>query len=906
MTIKVYPSLLPGEPIETHEVCGVTFGDWLESEGINYRAREAQPIVVAKNGKPIPVGDWARLEIGPEDVVEVRITPAGGIFSGIFGIIGKVFNFVFGWLLPRPGQNQSNSPGQGERLEAADITANTARLGEVVPEVAGRFRRFPDYLTMPRRYFSAPREQWLEFLCCIGPGYYSLDPAGPKVGDTPFSALGENGAFEVFNPGADVSGWNAHENWYTTDEVGGTAAGTAGLELSSDPSSDVNPSATQYDLNGATISVPSGAGTLPSSWGIGTIIEAEFRTDIAVTLEFDPFGESYWNKFSGNFRELNPASLGLTPIQVSGISVLDGQQFLIYDYSLDGNYDGYIRLAPLEGGPPIATVPAATYKAAFTIPNRRYRVTSYSGSSVTVEALQGSSVVSGWLGWPSVSVAAADATISTDTSTVYGPWTSLFTACPPGEVTDTAELDFFFPNGLCRIDDDGDVRDRSVSIDIRYRDANVGGAFTVESRTYTQATLDQIGFTERISFSAMRPEFQVRRVGALSTDVRVNDTVQWYGLKSRLPTRTSYPNWTTMAVRVKSGGKLSAQSENQINVVVTRVLPTLQPDNSWGAATATRDISAFVRYILSTIGYDDSAIQMDELRRLHDIWVSRNETLDHVYSEMNVRDAVALALAAGMAEFTLEDGLVLVVRDDPRTQWEESYSAHNMTGPVRRSFVGPKPDDFDGVEVEFTNQETWATEVVQCFLPGDIGRKVDKQKLLGVVDRTRAWRIGMRRRRAQRYRNWQYEFGTEMDALNSRYMSYVAIGIDVKGLGQSALLTKISAQGTNALLVVSEKLRWEEGEDHVVAYRAENGKLIGPFSAQRGAGDYEIIAEIPQPWPSVNLKQEPPHVYFGPVTRWIRPALVTAITPQSIDAVNVTATNYDVRVYADDNNNPPN
>ena len=158
---------------------------------------------------------------------------------------------------------------------------------------------------------------------------------------------------------------------------------------------------------------------------------------------------------------------------------------------------------------------------------------------------------------------------------------------------------------------------------------------------------------------------------------------------------------------------------------------------------------------------------------------------------------------------------------------------------------------------------------------------------------------------AQRYRNWQYEFGTEMDALNSRYMSYVAIGIDVKGLGQSALLTKISAQGANALLVVSEKLRWEEGEDHVVAYRAENGKLIGPFPAQRGAGDYEIIAEIPQPWPSVNLKQEPPHVYFGPVTRWIRPALITAITPQSIDAVNVTATNYDVRVYADDNNNPP-
>src|SRR5690606_31426727 len=196
------------------------------------------------------------------------------------------------------------------------------------------------------------------------------------------------------------------------------------------------------------------------------------------------------------------------------------------------------------------------------------------------------------------------ATVAYAGGRVYGEWTSEFVACPGNETSNTYEIDVFFPGGLAYINDDGSLAGRTVEVEIQYRDVS-GGASTTIFKSYSDNTLDQIGVTERLTTPTMRAAFRVRRVSAEGTETNVRDTVHWYGLKSRLRTRTSYPNWTTMSVRLRSGGRLAAQSENQINVVATRILPTLQGNGSWGAAQPTRDISAFLRYIAQSIGYTD-------------------------------------------------------------------------------------------------------------------------------------------------------------------------------------------------------------------------------------------------------------------------------------------------------------
>jgi hypothetical protein len=66
-------------------------------------------------------------------------------------------------------------------------------------------------------------------------------------------------------------------------------------------------------------------------------------------------------------------------------------------------------------------------------------------------------------------------------------------------VTETIEWDAFLPQGLCGITEKGKLKQRSVQVELQYRDIENAGAWTSELRTYTGATLDQIGYTESIT-----------------------------------------------------------------------------------------------------------------------------------------------------------------------------------------------------------------------------------------------------------------------------------------------------------------------------------------------------------------------------------------------------------------------
>lgn len=901
MPIDVYPSLLPGRPIETHAVSGMTLGDWLRSHGIDYESVDTQPIVVSFNRVSLPVDAWAGTHIGPADRVEIRVLPHGGLFKALGSILGKVFKLAFGWLTPSAKASSYRSPTDGSRLETSQATANRARLGDVVPELAGRFRRYPDYLTPPRRFFVNKREQWLEFLCCVGPGEYLIYPDDVRIGSTTFGALGDDAKYYFISPGADVSWHPAHRHWYSAPEVGGTSSGTAGLELTAQYTSAIVPAFSSATFNGWEILAPS-ASTWPESWSTGTVITAKAFMPYTVRL-YEEFEQPSRNRIYGDFREFDPNEGDTIQLDLPGWG---SPNVRIGEMGTD-EFGAYLSVTDTNTEAPqwYANIPLGEQHIAFYVPGRRYLVTEVTDGStrIVVNAIDTDvDTVPGWVGWPAAFVPAA---FTVDDETVYGDWTNTFLAVPNlSETTPYIELDFFFTGGLGYIENDGDVSQRSVTVEIQWRDARVGGPFSSHRAVFTDATLDQIGFTERIGVGGITPEVRVRRIGSKDTSTQLNDTVQWYGLKSELQARTAYPNWTTMAVTIRSGGKLGAQSENQINVIATRVLPTLQGDGSWSAPQPTRDIAAFARYVASTIGYTDANLDMAEFVRLQSVWSARGETLDYVFDEGTVRDALNTAFGAGMAELVVEGGLIRPVRDDVRTVFEQSYSPQNMVSPLIRSFRPRRIDDFDGVEVEYTDGSTWSQETIKCFLPGDQGAKMDKLTIRGVTDRTRAWRIGMRRRRALRYRNKDYSFSTELDALNSRYLSYVPLIGDDPGYGQSAILTAIQASNGQALLTLSEPMVWEPAATHVIGYRKPDGTLAGPFLAQPGPDEYSVIAAIPQPWPVISLKQEPPHVYFGTVERWSFPALITEIRPNGIETVSVSAVNYDARVYADDNNAP--
>ncbi|AVL70873.1 hypothetical protein CEQ07_05245 [Oligella urethralis] len=881
MTIKIYPSIKPCDPIESHEWEGL-FTDWLGSKGINYKAWDIPPTTLIVNGVEVPFSQWSSTTVNDGDVVEVRYISNGGVFKALGSIVGAVFGLAFGWLLPSNKSSGKYDTPEGKRLETVQATANTAKLGEAVPELAGRFRRYPDYLTPPRRYFTNPREQWLEFLACVGPGQYQINSSDVKVGDTPISSLGADGGYQIFEPNADLSGVATHEHWHAVEEVGGTSSGTAGLELSTELGNRENKQPASYTFNGLIITRSNGR--FPSGWGNGTLVSIKYprqyvATSTTLTGFFGHSGINVGSHFGDDWTTEIVSSQGggyytLAFWRMETVAGGGDQP----DYEVKR----YLQFAP----------GSRTYDFA---PNVKWTISSNDEGSITL--LDEGRFFEN------------DASLSTSVSfeggAIYGEWTSEFVVTPGNDVTSAIEFDVYFPTGLCELSDDAQVMTYSVTIEFEYRNLSNNATVSV-MRTYTQRTRDQIGFTERISVPSGRYACRMRRVGSSSSSEKIQDTVHWYGLKCRLPTKTQYPNWTTISIKLRSGGRLAAQSENKINVVATRILPTLQNNGTWTSPQPTRDISAFVRYIAESIGYTLDDIDMPELLRLHNIWKSRGETVDHVFDLTTVKSALQVVLGAGMSELTIANGLIRPVRDDIRTQFESGYSPQNMTKPLVRSFKSRRHDDADGVEVEYIDANTWTNQIVICSLPGSQRLKLEKLKLNGVTDRTRAWRIGMRRARQIAYQNWEYSFETELDALNSEYLSYVPLLDDIPGYGQSALLTNVDVAGSNVILTISEEIQWQDGKDHVVAYRKADGTLAGPWPATK-VNDFMIQAPIPaSERPIVSLKMELPHVYIGTTEEWCFPALVTDITPRGTDSVSVTAVNYDARIYADDNNYPPN
>lgn len=886
MTIKVYPGQRQSKPIESHKWDGSIAG-WMDAAGIDYEKWGASPLSVSVDGVPVAMDLWTKTFVTNEQLVVIHPNPFGFVYAA-YALVAALFLYTY---LNKPKAAGRNDPGQGRQLQTAEGKANVAKLNQTVPELFGKFIRYPDYLVPPRRRFDGPRNQNLDMLLCIGPGRYQIDNGTVKIGNTPLISM-EGAEFAFHEPNADLSLVEMAQNWYPAPEVGSTSAGTAGLDLTATTEANIYPVGTSYTLIGGGV-ITSNA-DFPLSWGSGTAMTLMFPQAVTITRinigtsEFPVFA----NELEGDWREISPfvnQMLTATGVVTGSVRVLS--------VAVNSAGFGKITLSRfVSDWEPIGNLPLGGQTISVTRVGQLYVVDAVNANQVTVSA-QG---ISGWNGF-------APRTITSSVwgvlaGTVFGEQAGPFVILPISEKTNVFEVDFFFPQGLHEINDSGNVLTRSVGVAIEYRDAT-GGAWQSLIRTYSYGTMDQIGFTERITLSSeIRPEVRIRRRGARSTSTQVQDVIQWYAARCKLPAPSSYP-WSTISIKVRGLGQIAANSENQINLEATRMLHTLQLDGTFGPEVATRDISAVVWYVCSTIGYGMDSLDMPELLRLHNIWSSRNETFDDVLDGTTVQQSIETAFAAGMAELTLEDGKIRPVRDGIRTLSEQSYSAQNTRAGIRRQFNSHRPDDNDGVEVEFQNEEDgWATDTVRCVLPGSLGIKLQKIKLSGVTNRTRAWRIGMRRAREQRFERWTYSFSTELDALNSTYG-----GFDTLVGDQSAILEQIApASSGMARLHVSEPLRWKTGDTHVVAYRRDDGSLAGPWPATPGNDEFELLSPIPESdWPVISLKLEPPHVYFGPENAWHWQVLIRRVKPNGNENCDVEAVNYDARIYADDNNSPP-
>ncbi|MDW0360792.1 host specificity factor TipJ family phage tail protein [Halomonas venusta] len=586
-------------------------------------------------------------------------------------------------------------------------------------------------------------------------------------------------------------------------------------------------------------------------------------------------------RITGQFADLG-LSVGES-IVITG-SALEGE-YVVHSATASELTLSYPDLSPLTGPT------SGTYQATIDRLGARYRVVTIVGESITVEKqLADGNPDTAWAGWENARYH-NNWRIRVDDIYAEGEWLGPFSAQKSGTLINRLQAIVLMPRGLGKAETDY-VRWRKRSVELEWREIGatewVSVPFEME-----EGTRDQLGFTIDVELpQPMAVECRLRRSEPELTDIQSLDEMHWTQLSSRLAeSPTQYNDITVLALTIVGSDSIAGQSENRITCVPTSIIKTMDGTNQ-----PTRGIADFARIAANQSGIPDDEIDMDEMQRLHDVWTARGDTFDFNHdSDDTVKAVLQRALAAGFAEPVWDDVLV-PVRDEPRTQLGQMYSPQNMRADalLSKSIRSIRPDDYQGVDVEYQSALTNTVETVECRLPGYTDGRIETIRVEGVTDETRAWRHGMRRLMRHRHIRKGYSWGTPTDALNSHRGELCPVVGPIPSRAQSALIEKVVVNAEGVHLRVDQPLNWDSIEQHVIYWRKPDGEAQGPYNATRGEDDYHVIAAMgSDPAPEVDPQKEPPHLIFGRVER----VLVKSIKPKGMSNVDLEAEGYDERLY---------
>ncbi|MBW5649880.1 DUF4113 domain-containing protein [Klebsiella pneumoniae] len=296
MTIRFYPSRLPGEPLETHEHGVTSIRKWLVANVEGYEDRDVPPLTVEVEGLLIPPGEWAKCVIRPDSDVRLYPVPFGLEAATIawIGVGISVAAAAYSYFMMSNIDTGGYTSSTGRSLDLNPAKANTAKLGDAIREVFGRVRIYPDYVVQPVTRFDAadPTKMRVQMLLCLGVGDLIYTNGDIRVGSTPASTL-PGFSSTHYPPGADVSGDERSENWVNSTEVGGTSSGT-GLDMA-----QTSPDADDIIADSMTVSGSSVTFTgldtdddddndendnaLPPSWVAGAVVELKAPANYQIT-----------------------------------------------------------------------------------------------------------------------------------------------------------------------------------------------------------------------------------------------------------------------------------------------------------------------------------------------------------------------------------------------------------------------------------------------------------------------------------------------------------------------------------------------------------------------------------------------------------------------------------------------
>lgn len=341
--IRIYPSRLPGNPLETHHHEMTTLGAWLTANVTDYRSDLEQPISIDVDGLSIHPNQWYRHAITAESDVRIYPVPMGaGAFVyaayAAFAVAAVALVYALTLSVDAPGEQQ-----QGDKIDLNSAKANGVKLGQPVRQIFGTDRVYPDYLVQPVSRFVDRRTLETSMALLVGAGNHSILSSSKKIGETPFAAFGVDISDNIYAPGADVSGDSRFDNWFVVGEVGGTDAGTAGLNTNSTAPGGSSVIADALVLSGHSVALAGESPEIPEIWDTGTVVVIKAPNNYVVS------------EVSGYTRIAGPLA-DLAPFVNMNVTLSLGPT----EYALAvASYSPYVAPTPGIGGEPSSVIASA-------------------------------------------------------------------------------------------------------------------------------------------------------------------------------------------------------------------------------------------------------------------------------------------------------------------------------------------------------------------------------------------------------------------------------------------------------------------------------------------------------------------------------------------------------------------
>jgi len=422
-----------------------------------------------------------------------------------------------------------------------------------------------------------------------------------------------------------------------------------------------------------------------------------------------------------------------------------------------------------------------------------------------------------------------------------GAWLGGFVANPAGTLAQSIAVDFVFPSGCFTIDTkSGNFGFSTVSLRAEYAPCDNAGAPTSDyvrlfsiQRSY--ASQSPIRDSVKVDVSPGRYLVRFRREDAELAGTAGANAVLWAGLRSFLAGSNSFPDVSTVALRIRASQ--STQGSYKFGVLGTRKLPVW--NGSAFVMQATRNNGwAFLDAVGNGqygSGLSIAKVDFNAVVSFAAGCDSRGDTFDHSFATaVAVPDALDKILTAARARHFWLGDTISIVRDE----WRDVPSMLLTDREIVRdstqvTFTMLGDEDPDAVTVEYVDENTWLPASVQY--PPDSGTftagNAETKRIDGVVKRAQAYREAAFYYLQALYRRENVQIQTEYEGRAITFGSVLRLQSELpEAYGYGGAVVAVSGN----TLTLNPVPVWDTGPFYI-RLRRPNGTFFGPVLVTEGA-----------------------------------------------------------------------